>query len=423
MLLKFTIAAAGAAAVFGMTGNGLAQVQEKVLYSFCSAAHCADGAFPEGILTFDSAGNLLGTTTNGGSNGLGTIFELSPSQSGGWTESVLYNFGAYSGDGSAPYAGLTSDKLSNLYGTTQYGGSYGEGTVFELSPPSTQGGSWSETILWSLGASGDGKYPFSRVIFDTSGNLYGTTSQGGTSGSEGTVFELVPSGSGQWAENILYSFGPNPENGFDIKSGVVFDRKGNLYGTTEEGGKEKGFGLGVVYKLTPNQQLPWSETVLFSFTRRSGGNPWSGVNFDDAGNLYGTTSAYAGNYGSAYKLSPSGELNFLSLPGPPNAAVPYAGLFISGSSMYGTSVLGGTQNGGSVYKIVGRKETAVYSFCSQPNCADGYQPVSNLTARGNSLFGVTSLGGANGNGVVYQITLGGTLSRKGTKRNSNQHPN
>ena len=401
-------------------GTGSAQAQEKVLYSFCAAANCADGASPQGLLLFDKAGNLYGATSYGGSNcqqagshGCGLVFELVPSQNGEWIENVLYNFCVNDvlkcPDGANPFAGLTFDKAGNLYGTTMNGGTYGLGTVFELTPPTMQGGAWTETVLWSFGASMDGQNPVARVIFDRSGNLYGTTESGGPY-SGGTIFQLVPPSTGsQWTENMLYTFGPGPENGFDVRSEVVFDKSGNLYGTTTEGGVQKASGLGVVYELSPNQQLPWTETVLFRFTQRSGANPWAGVNFDGLGNLYGTTTQGAAGYGSIYRLSSRTGGHFVSLPfaGTPDGALPYTGVLIAGNIIYGTTAGGGTQNSGSVFKLVGRKESVIYSFCSQPTCADGNGPLSNLTARRSSLYGATIGGGAHNAGVVYQITMGG----------------
>jgi uncharacterized repeat protein (TIGR03803 family) len=161
--------------MFAASASG--QVQEKVLYSFCSTANCTDGAAPSGNLLFDAARNLYGTTAGGGSNcqkndsgGCGTFFELSPSQGGTWTESVLYSFcaGDIQGcpDGQNPYAGLIFDNQGNLYGTTQNGGVHGLGTVFQLSPPSEPGALWSEAVLWSFGAKDDGQYPLSSLIFD-----------------------------------------------------------------------------------------------------------------------------------------------------------------------------------------------------------------------------------------------------------------
>src|SRR5580698_4316016 len=217
--------------------------QYKVLYSFCSAANCADGEDSHGKLVFDKDGNIYGTTAAGGAYAGGAAFELS-SSNGIWTESVIYSFCVNDvrncPDGYDPMAGLTFDNMGNLYGTTEGGGSFGWGTVFELAPPSNPGGPWTETVLWSFGAEGDGQNPLSDLIFDASGNLYGTTSRGGTYGG-GTVFQVVPVGQ-QWAENILFSFGPDAFNGYNPQAEVVFDKSGNLYGTTFEGGTMDGYG-------------------------------------------------------------------------------------------------------------------------------------------------------------------------------------
>jgi uncharacterized repeat protein (TIGR03803 family) len=396
--------------------SGLAQVQERVLYSFCSAAGCTDGNTPHAKLVFDTVGNLYGTTIYGGSNcqqdgggGCGTVFELSPASNGPWTENVIYSFCANSiqncPDGAEPWAGLTFDKAGNLYGTTNIGGVYGLGTVFQLTPPSSQGGSWTETVLWSFGAPGDGKSPLSHLIFDASGDLYGTTSAGGTYGG-GTVFQLVPTNGGQWSENVLLSFGPDPFNGYSPRAGVALDKSGNLYGTTFEGGTKDGFGWGVVYELSPNPRPPWTETVLFRFTKKTGANPLSVVNFDSLGNLYGTLSDEGpSGYGGVFRITPQGREHTIPFGGTPDGEFPAAGVFVHGDALYGTTQMGGSgQNGGTLFKIRGTAETVLYSFCSQPGCADGNSPQAALISRTGSLYGTTFYGGANGNGgVVFQI--------------------
>jgi uncharacterized repeat protein (TIGR03803 family) len=388
------------------------QQQQKVLYSFCSAAKCLDGWAPHGRLVFDSNGNVYGTTFGGGANcqgigegGCGTAFELSPSGDGTWTETVLYSFGANSTDGAYPSAGLIFDGNGNLYGTTQNGGTYGLGTVFQLRPPSDRESSWAEAVLWSFGAKGDGGYPFSDLIFDKPGNLYGTASEGGAYGA-GIVFRLLPGSGGQWSEQILSSFGPTTSGGYDPEAGVTLDSLGNLYGTTVAGGSN-GLGLGVVYRLSPTHQLPWAETVLFRFSADTGGNPLSTVSFDAAGNLYGTVSEYGGFNGGVFRLSPHSRNreHGVLFGGAPGAAVPYAGVLIGGSSLYGTTVLGGTQNQGSVFEIRGTTQTVLYSFCSLPACADGSSPNSAVIARDGILYGTALNGGANGEGgVVYQVS-------------------
>jgi uncharacterized repeat protein (TIGR03803 family) len=160
-----------------------------VLYSFCTQNNdCADGTYPYASLILDAAGNLYGTTSSGGNNFYGTVFELTPTEGGGWTETVLHNFGNGT-DGAHLYAGLIFGAAGNLYGTTDDGGTYNDGTVFELTP--TGGGGWMETLLYSFnGYDRDGFYPEAGLIFDGAGNLYGTTVWGGTYG-QGTVFELT----------------------------------------------------------------------------------------------------------------------------------------------------------------------------------------------------------------------------------------
>jgi len=189
---------------------------EQVLYAFQGGN---DGQDPSGGLIFDSSGHLYGTTAQGGkstacvySYGCGTAFELSPNSNGVWTVTILYSFQGGS-DGWVPSSGMIFDQAGNLYGTTENGGTYGSGTAFELSP--NGGGGWTETLLYSFGSiSGDGAEP-QGLIFDKSGNLYGTTLTGGKSGCDhdgsafcGTVFELSPNGAGGWTETIIYSFPP-----------------------------------------------------------------------------------------------------------------------------------------------------------------------------------------------------------------------
>src|ERR1019366_10683573 len=162
----------------------------------------------------------------------GTVFELTPGADGSWTEKVLYSFGNYP-DGSEPSAGLVFDAAGNLYGTTSLGGTYAYGTVFELTP--TIGGSWIETVLYSFGGGTDGDGPLAGLIFDAAGNLYSTTLRGGTY-NYGTVFELTPIAGGGWTEKLLHSFIYDGTDGNLPYAGLIFDAAGNLYGTTVNGG-------------------------------------------------------------------------------------------------------------------------------------------------------------------------------------------
>jgi uncharacterized repeat protein (TIGR03803 family) len=245
-----------------------------------------DGAFPGyGDVVFDSDGNLYGTTTLGGVGcnlNCGTVYELSTSN-GGWIETVIYQFS--SGQSSQPYAGVIFDISGNLYGTTSAGGTADKGTVYELTP---DGGSWSQSVLYSFLGQGDGSSPHAGLIFDQSGNVYGTTGLGG-SGGGGTVFELSPAGR-SWTYSLIYSFSGSS----GPAANLTMDSAGNLYGTTYLDGA---YGYGNVFKLTRSNGS-WNYTSLHDFTGGSdGGNPISNVVFDAAGNMYGTT-AYGGT-GSA----------------------------------------------------------------------------------------------------------------------------
>jgi uncharacterized repeat protein (TIGR03803 family) len=218
----------GCGVVFQLTPptNGGAWT-ENILHKFTGGA---DGGVAYAGVIRDGAGNLYGATTTGGSKGKGTVYELSPATGGGWQETVLYNFGG-TPDGAEPYSMPVLDGAGNLYGTTYEGGTNNKGTVYELSQAS---GVWSEQILCSFKGGNDGDEPFAGVILDAAGNVYGTTAEGGTA-NVGTAFKL--SAANGWKKTILHQFlglkagdGANP-------NGLIFDAQGNLYGTSVGGGK------------------------------------------------------------------------------------------------------------------------------------------------------------------------------------------
>lgn len=275
----------------------------KILYLF----DVTNGAEPYGGLIFDSQGNLYGATSIGGNTsacgppaGCGVVFKLSSDGKGNWTETVLYSFSGK--DGAFPYAPLTLDAVGNFYGTTQWGGAFDAGTVFELAPG--KNGEWSEEVLHSFSSeTKDGGQPTYGVIFDTSGNLYGTTPFGGTVGQQGwgTAFRLTPVGGGKWKETILRSFDENKSVGGLVRSQLVLDKEGDLYGTAELGGGYTscpyggGIGCGVVFRLVRKARGKWGETVLHSFGRANDGAfPVGGLSRDSAGHLFG--QAYEGGY-------------------------------------------------------------------------------------------------------------------------------
>jgi uncharacterized repeat protein (TIGR03803 family) len=334
---------------------------EAVLHSFSDNGH--DGFHPQGGLIFDAAGNLYGTTSDGGDHRGGTVFELAPQVGGGWSEFVLHNFGGGT-DGSEPNAGLIMDATGNLYGTTTVGGAHGYGTAFELKP--VAGGGWTEKMLHSFSGTTDGSEPYAGLTFDAAGNLYGTTTGGGAY-LGGTVFELLPQASGQWLGRVLHAFGQVNANGVSIVEpygGVVFDQAGNLYGTTYYGGGGSG---GVVYELTPTAG-GWKETSVHNFgdgtSGGSGTNLYAGVVFDTAGNLYGTTINGGDEHGDCsgtgcgvvFELTPAtgGEwtetvlidFNYTDGGHPTGTLV-----FDSAGNIYGTTTAGGSGVFGTVFEI------------------------------------------------------------------------
>ncbi|MGA7220621.1 MAG: choice-of-anchor tandem repeat GloVer-containing protein [Candidatus Sulfotelmatobacter sp.] len=271
-----------------------------------------DGDSPQGGLVFDAAGNLYGTTAYGGVDYLGNVFELTPASSGGWKYSVIYTFSYPETGGAVPSGPLVVDSRGNLYGTA--GGGDGYGIIFELSPSSS--GTWVETVLYSFQTETTGSRPQGPLVFDSAGNLYGTTYSGGEFGY-GTVFEaFAPAGSGGWALTPLYSFSGRSDGKYPWYAGLIFDSAGNLYGTTSGGGHDSqcAGGCGVVYELSPNNATGiWTQAVIHSFMG-SGDGPGAGgawpeysLTADASGSLYGAT--YLGGkdgLGVVYKLTQSG---------------------------------------------------------------------------------------------------------------------
>src|SRR5664280_881041 len=278
------------AAILFVTSTGAA-AEEKVLHSFNS--NDTDGTNPQAGLIFDAAGNLYGTTKNGGGpNDAGTVFELTPGAGGTWTEKVLWSFGTGT-DGSDPFGALIFDAAGNLYGTTSLGGTSHSGIAFELTPAG--GGTWTEKVLHTFGSGTDGVNPQAGLTFDGAGNLYGTTNGGGTY-NHGTVFELMPAGGGNWTESVAHSFG-NGTDGAAPAAGLLLDGAGHLYGTTYLGGS---YGGGTVFRLNAQELV-----LLYSFSGTDGANPAAGLVLDGGGNLYGTT--YSGgdfaSYGTVFEIT------------------------------------------------------------------------------------------------------------------------
>jgi len=386
---------------------------EKVLYSFAGGT---DGINPFDGLVADKAGNLYGTTQSGGAIGLGTVFELSPSSGGSWTEKILYSFCSQPpncADGNGPTGGLIFDQSGNLYGTTGFGGNEacdgGCGTVFELSPNSD--GTWTETVLHSFNGT-DGYDPTnSLLIFDKAGNIYGTTQVGGAYGG-GTVFKLNAG-----SETVLYSFcsASNCSDGYGLEAGVIFDKSGNLYGETYGGGA---YGDdGTVFKLSPSSDGGWKETVLHSFRGPDGSSPIGGLVFDKEGNLYGSTySGGANNDGEVFKLARSKhgwkETVLHSFKGLGyDGDYPYDALILDKSgNLFGTTSSGGDcTRCGTVFELKpsqGWKETVLYKFKGNGDASEPFGSL--LVGKSGRLYGTTYTGGtgncSGGCGTVFEVT-------------------
>ncbi len=375
-----------------------------------------DGVNPGGGLISDSAGNFYGTGGNGGANNLGTVFQLSPVSNGMTTLTVLYSFTG-SGDGAYPVGDLVFDSSGNIYGVTQFGGnlnsacsSMGCGTVFELSPPIQPGGPWTETVLYKFQGSPDGAEPVSGLVLDSSGNLYGTTKSGGAPCSCGMAFELSPTDAG-WAETVLYSFQGNPD-GSAPSASLVFDSAGNLYGTTSLGGR---WGAGSVFQLTPSSQAggPWTEAVLHSlFANTDGGAPIAGLVFDGTA-LYGTASQDGPNrHGTVFRLLPlpngggAWTYQLVHSFGGLDGGGPGGRLtFANPNTLYGTTASGGAANSGTVFEISNSQgkvtESVLYTFAGG---LDGSHPSAGLILLNFALYSTTPIGGKNNGGVVFRLS-------------------
>jgi uncharacterized repeat protein (TIGR03803 family) len=425
--IGLTMALAMLAAMFMITTRAAAQT-ETVLYTF--NGYGTDGApyQPYSGVIFDAAGNLYGTTFQGGTYGHGSVFELSPVAGGGWDETLLFSFNEKKGSvGYGPQASLIFDNAGNLYGTRSTEGTFGDGTVFELSPAA--GGGWNEGSVHSFNGT-DGDYPENTLIM-AGGYLYGTTNFGGTYGY-GAVFAFVPIGGG-WLERMLHSFKHSKQDGMYPSLGsLAIDAAGNIYGTAGGGANvspECPTGCGTVFEVSPHGSDLWTEKILhnFDYNGADGIFPDAGVILDAAGNLYGTT--HEGGTGSCkikvvvgcgtlFELSPAAGGAWTETivhsfqDNTTDGQYPQAGagLLMDGSgNIFGTTGFGGAHSKGTVFEFSptaggGWTEFILHSF--DDNGTDGYGPAGNLVldSAGN-LYGTTASGGnSSDGGVVYEIT-------------------
>jgi uncharacterized repeat protein (TIGR03803 family) len=389
-------------AVLIFASNSLA---ETVLHAFRSGG--GDGLAPYGRLISDAEGNLYGTTTLGGTSGTGIVFELTKSQApAGWTETILYNF-AGGNDGSQPWAGLIFDSAGNLYGTTFLGGTSNAGTVYELTPG--QGGVWTETLLYSFAGGADGSGPQSDLIFDRSGNLYGTTTGGGSPGN-GIVFELTSGQGGVWTETVLHRF--TISEATSPRAAVIFGTHGELYGTLANDGA---FGAGGVFRLDrpATKGGAWRETTLYTFTGGADGlGPLCRLVLYK-GSLYGTTvKGGASSVGVIFQLTPPAshegawtETVLHSFTCGSDGCIGWAGLIMDrNGTFYGTTQFGGLpSNGGTVFQL--KLQGGIWTesvLYSFIYGSNHFSAAGLLMGKNGTLYG-TTVGNHRNSGMVFKL--------------------
>ena len=378
------------------------------IYSFAGGN---DGEYLDTELVMDSAGNLYGTSVQGGTHGSGTVFQLAPSGSG-WTHTVLYNFTG-GADGGEPYKGVTLDAQGNLVGTAVTGGSGscegGCGVVFKLT---NSGGVWTQSVIHAFTGGNDGSGPGSPVAFDKRGNIYGTTPTGGAKGF-GVVYKMRPGANGSWNLTVIHSFTGGTDGLGGSASRLLLDAAGNVYGVNTVGGAN---GFGNVYELSPSGSGKWQLTTLYSFKDQpDGASPYGGLIFDKSGNLYGT-SYYAGanDLGTVYKLTHSNgawtESVLYSFKGGSDGDSPISTLVSDAKgNLYATTSDGGAAGCGcgTIFRLslgLGGTwtESVAYRFPGTPKPGFAYNGM--VSDQKGNFYGTTVHGGSANDGTIYQFT-------------------
>ncbi|HVM92550.1 MAG TPA: choice-of-anchor tandem repeat GloVer-containing protein [Terriglobales bacterium] len=390
----------------------------SVLHTFCSQADCADGAYPYSGVMMDSEGNLYGTTALGGlpdlctiaySVGCGVVFKLDMAGN----ETALYAFSAPDGDN--PEAGLIRDANNNLYGMTLYGGNEnrpcntgGCGVVFRVTP----GG--AESVLYAFKGEEDGAFPSGSLLFDTAGNLYGTTQNASNHGPReaGVVFRLAANGE----ETVLHTFPAYKGDGRDPNGFLLLDAQGNLYGTTVWGGHEGLLssgnhcekGCGTIYKINASGE----ESVVYRFKgyKRQDGAAPSLSFIDSHNNLYGETG-WGGRYGygTIFALTPSGSEKLLyAFTNRNDGSYPNGQLVQDEQgNLYGTTLEGGAYGYGTIFELTASGTLhVIFNF---PGGTGGEYPYGLFRDTEGNLYGTAGGGVANPNcyagcGIVFKLT-------------------
>ena len=377
----------------------------QVIYSFAGGK---DGEYLDTDLVMDAAGNIYGTTVQGGNSGSGTVFQLSPSPTG-WVHTVLYSF-AGGTDGGEPYKGVTLDAAGNVYGTAVTGGAGscegGCGVVFKLT---NSGGVWTQTVIHTFTGGRDGSGPGSGLTFDRHGNLYGVTPTGGAFGL-GTVYLLHPQSDGSWKLFVVHAFTGGNDGSSGSAGRLILDPAGNLYGVTTVGGAN---GKGVVFEITRTATGPRLIPLYAFKDQPDGALPYGGLIFDKTGNLYGTTY-YAGvhDFGTVYKLTHSNgawtEKVLYSFKGGTDGSSPISTLVSDAlGNLYGTSSEGGTSCAcGVIFELSHSSgtwtESVPYRFPGAPGAGFSYNGMVSDSA--GSFYGATTHGGPSNDGTIYKFT-------------------
>ncbi|MGH6887747.1 MAG: choice-of-anchor tandem repeat GloVer-containing protein [Rhizomicrobium sp.] len=369
----------------------------KVVHDFTNGT---DGGVPGYTLTLDRKGRLVGAASQGGADNAGIVFRMTHRNSG-WSLAPLYDFNGSDGE---PEWGVTL-QVATIYANASYAGVFGGPCGSAMKISRAQGG-WQGTLMWTYTKDIDG-CPTGNLVADRSGNVYGATQNGGPNGW-GAVVELSPSGSG-WSEQILYAFQGGSDGGAPY-SGLVRDKAGNLYGTATRAGSSGcgGYGCGTVFELSPSQS-GWTFNVLYTFQGgNDGGSPVAGLTFDGAGNLYGATESYGVNGGgTVFKISPrQGAWKFNVLAGMTGNAGPVVAVTVAPSgAIYGTNYRDGADGYGSVFQVDRTNGNWTYEDLHDfTGGSDGGYPGGGVTFdKKENLYGTTVLGGADNFGVVYEI--------------------
>jgi uncharacterized repeat protein (TIGR03803 family) len=376
----------------------------EVIYSFGGGA---DGEYLDTDVAIDAAGNLYGTSVLGGTFGGGTVWQLSQ-VNGNWVHTVLYNFTGGL-DGGEPYKGVSLDGQGNLYGTAVTGGSGscegGCGVTYKLTK---SGSTWTQSVIHAF-TGADGSGPGSRVTLDDNGNVYGMTPTGGTFGL-GTIYAVRQKPNGSWGFRVIHNFTGGPD-GSSGSAGRMVWRGGRLFGAATTGGD---FGHGVVFQLKPTASGQWAFRTLYAFQGSPDGSfPYGALLFDGAGNIFGTTY-YGGDngLGGVYQLTRNGAGNWseqflYSFRAGQDGNSSISNLVSdSAGNLYGTTSEGGLGNG-TIFALSpnqsgGWTETVPHLFAGSP---DGAFPYAGMVGNGSDVFyGATVHGGADGEGAVYKFT-------------------